>query len=748
MTEQTYIIEGMTCAACSSSVERVTRKLDGVSRSDVNLTTNKMTIEYDEAKVTPDMIMAKVKKAGFGISLFVPPEEKTAAAAAPEIDKEEFDLIERRRNLIGAGIFSVILLYISMGQMFFSWLPVPSIMDMNESPENFALTQLLLTIPILYFGRAFFIHGFKALWHLNPNMDSLVAVGSSASFIYSLAITYMIPDDASLVHSLYYESAAIVITLVMLGKYFEAGSRRKTKSAIKKLIELAPDTALLVEGDVVREVASSTLKPGDIVLIKSGQKVPADGVVTSGFASIDESMLTGESIPAEKDVDSPVTGGSICTNGAVYAKITRTGSDTTLSKIIKLVEDAQAKKAPISRLADKVSGIFVPTVIAIAIIAAVVWAVLGYDISFILRVFTSVLVIACPCSLGLATPTAIMVGTGLGASNGILIRSGEALETTHKTTAVVLDKTGTVTTGEHSVMRVVPVSCSVEELITVTASAEAMSAHPLAAAITKRAGSLPLKPVASFENLSGLGLKAEFEDGTSVTVGNEHLMRDLGIDLTAQKAVIDDIAANGQTPIFTAKNGSLLGIIATADTVKDGSREAVANLKSLGIDVYLLTGDSSGAANAVAKSVGIDNVFAEVLPDDKASVVKGLQDKGEIVLMAGDGINDAPALAQADIGIAMGSGSDIAIESGDIVLMRSDLNDIYRAVRLSRLTLRDIRQNLFWAFFYNTIGIPIAAGVLYPAFHILLNPMIAGLAMSLSSVCVVTNALRLKTKKI
>lgn len=747
MTEQTYLIEGMTCAACSSSVERVTRKLDGVVQSDVNLTTNKMLIKYDETKVTPDMIMAKVKKAGFGISLFVPAEERQAVAA-PEVDKEELELIERRRNLIGAGIFSVILLYISMGQMFFSWLPVPSIMDMNDSPENFALTQLLLTIPILYFGRAFFIHGFKALWHLNPNMDSLVAVGSTASFIYSLIITYMIPNDASLVHSLYYESAAIVITLVMLGKYFEAGSRRKTKSAIKKLMELAPDTALLVQGDTVSEVAASTLKPGDIVLIKSGQKVPADGVVTSGFASIDESMLTGESIPAEKEVDSPVTGGSICTNGAVYAKITRTGSDTTLAKIIKLVEDAQAKKAPISRLADKVAGIFVPAVIAIAIIAAVIWAIAGQDISFILRVFTSVLVIACPCSLGLATPTAIMVGTGLGASHGILIRSGEALETAHKTTAVVLDKTGTVTTGAHSVMRIVPAACSEEELLSITASAEAMSSHPLAAAITERAKGLPLKTVTSFENLSGLGLKAEFDDGSSVTVGNEHLMRKLGIDLSAQADIISEIARDGQTPIFTARDGQLLGIISTADTIKEGSLEAVANLKKLGIDVYLLTGDSNGAANAAAKAAGIDHVFAEVLPDDKASVVQKLQEQGEIVLMAGDGINDAPALAQANVGVAMGSGSDIAIESGDIVLMRSELNDIYRTVRLSRLTLRDIKQNLFWAFFYNTIGIPIAAGVLYPTFHILLNPMLAGFAMSLSSVCVVTNALRLKTKKL
>lgn len=748
MTEQIYIIEGMSCAACSSAVERVTRKLDGVARSDVNLTTNKMDIEYDETKVTPDMIMAKVRKAGFGISLYVPPEESAAETGAQKPDAEELELKQRRNNLIGAGIFSAVLLYISMGQMMLSGLPAPGFADMHRSPENFALTQLLLTIPILYFGRAFFAHGFKALYHLNPNMDSLVAVGSSASFIYSLIITYMIPENPGLVHSLYYESAAIVITLIMLGKYFEAGSRRKTKSAIKKLMELSPDTALLVRGGAVSEVPVSALKKGDSVLIKSGQKVPADGTVTSGSASVDESMLTGESVPAEKEPGSPVTGGSICISGAVYAEITRTGSDTTLAKIIKLVEDAQAKKAPISRLADKVAGVFVPAVIAVAVIAAAVWALLGKDVSFILRVFTSVLVIACPCSLGLATPTAIMVGTGLGASNGILIRSGEALETAHKASAVVLDKTGTVTTGSHSVMRIVPVSCTEEELLSVTASAESMSAHPLAAAVTERAKDMPLRTVVNFENLSGLGLKAEFEDGFSITAGNERLMRKLGVDLSAQEDIIAEIAAEGQTPIFTASGGKLLGIIATADTVKESSREAVANLKSLGIEVYLLTGDSRGAANAAARAAGIENVLAEVLPDDKAAAVRKLQEQGHIVLMAGDGINDAPALAQADVGVAMASGSDIAIESGDIVLMRSDLGDVYRAVRLSKLTLRDIRQNLFWAFFYNTIGIPIAAGVLYPAFGILLNPMIAGLAMSLSSVCVVANALRLRTKKL
>lgn len=747
MIEEIYIIEGMSCAACSSSVERVTRKLEGVSRSDVNLTTARMTIEYDESLVTPEMIIKKVEKAGFGIKPYVPePVGKSTV-----LDEEELALQTRKHNLIGALILTAVLMYISMGHMISPALKVPEFMDMHSNPLVFSIVQLVLCIPVLaVFGRFFFISGVKALIHLSPNMDSLVAIGSGCSFIYSVVMTFLIASDPSHVHDLYFESAATVVSLVMLGKYLEARSRRKTKSAIMKLMELSPDTAVLVENGQTREVPASSLKIGDIVLVKPGAKVPADGTVTEGEASMNEAMLTGESLPVDKSAGDEVIGGSVSYDGAIYVRVSRVGEDSTLAKIIRLVEEAQGKKAPISRLADKIAGVFVPTVIAIAVVAAVIWAIVGKEAAFVLKIFTSVLVIACPCALGLATPTAIMVGTGMGASKGILIRSGEALETAHSVTAVVLDKTGTITKGVPAVTTVIAKDCTERDVLSVAASVESASAHPLASAITKAAGekSADTLPIEDFKNISGMGLTAKLPDGRIAAVGNMKLLESLGVPTGNAFMELREVSACGETPVLVAAGGKLLGILGIKDPVRETSSEAIASLREKGIHVVMLTGDNKKTADVIGSQVGVSEVIAEVMPDDKAAVIEKLQHDGHKVMMVGDGINDAPALTQADVGVAIGGGSDIAVESGSIVLMRSDLRDIPRAIELSHQTLRHIKQNLFWAFFYNVIGIPIAAGVLYPFFQILLSPMLGGFAMSLSSVCVVSNALRLRTKKI
>ena len=744
MREETYDISGMHCAACSASVERVTRKLPGVERSDVNLTTEKMTIRYDETKVTPEQIVAKVEKAGFGCT---PHAEKKEAAEQALQDAEAAELRHKQWELITAGVFSLVLLYVSMGQMLpfgLPALPLPDLFSMHTHPVNFAILQLLLTIPVLYCGRHFFTSGFKALVHGNPNMDSLVAIGSACSFAYSVVMTFLISDDPhAYVHNLYYESAAVVLTLVSLGKFLESRNMQKTKGAITALMRLSPDTAILADSG--NEVPTKSLKNGDVVLVKPGARVPADGMVTQGESSVNEAMLTGESLPVEKTAGSEVIGGSVNLNGALYVQVTRTGEDTTLARIIRFVEDAQGKKAPISKTADKVAGVFVPVVMGIAVLAAVAWAIAGQPFAFVLRVFTSVLVIACPCALGLATPTAIMVGTGLGARHGILIRSGEILEITHSVDTVVLDKTGTVTRGEPAVTSVVPYQCGGDTLLTIAAAVESVSAHPLAAAITAYAssqglGALP-KPE-SFENLSGKGLRAVL-NGETVLGGNRRLLEEAGVDVTPLLKEAERLSNQGQTPMFFAKGGVLLGLISVADSVKETSAAAIARMKELGIRTVLLTGDNHAAADHIGRLVGVDQVVAEVLPEEKAGVIQRLQAEGRKVMMVGDGINDAPALTQAEVGCAIGSGRDIAIESADIVLMRDDLQDVPRALRLSSLTLRDIKQNLFWAFCYNTIGIPIAAGLLYLFGGPLLSPMFAGAAMSLSSVCVVGNALRL-----
>ena len=748
MREEKYDISGMHCAACSASVERVTRKLAGVERSEVNLTTGIMTILYDEAQTTQEQIVAKVEKAGFGAALHAEKKEEIVADAA---DAEETALRQKKTELILSGIFSAVLLYVSMGQMLpfgLPSLPLPDIFSMHTHGVNFAILQLLLTIPVLYFGRHFFTGGFRALFHGNPNMDSLVAIGSACSFAYSVVMTFLISDTPAYVHNLYYESAAVVLTLVSLGKFLESRNMQKTKGAITALMQLAPDTAILADSG--REIPAAQLKVGDIVLVKPGARIPADGIVTEGESGVNEAMLTGESLPVEKTAGSEVIGGSVNQNGVLYVRITRTGENTTLSRIIRFVEDAQGKKAPISRLADKVAGIFVPTVIAIALLAAIGWGIAGQPFAFVLKVFTSVLVIACPCALGLATPTAIMVGTGLGARHGILIRSGEILEITHSIDTVVLDKTGTVTRGEPAVTAVHPYGADTDTLLHTAAAVESVSSHPLADAITAYAAAQNIHPAEKpeqFENLSGRGLKALLA-GETVLAGNRRLLEEHGIDLSPLAAESDRLAAQGQTPMFFARSGALLGLISVSDPVKDTSAAAITAMKSQGIRTVLLTGDNRAAADHIGALVGADEVIAEVLPEEKAAVIQKLQAEGRKVMMVGDGINDAPALTQAEVGCAIGSGSDIAIESADIVLMRDDLQDVSRALRLSALTIRDIKQNLFWAFCYNTIGIPIAAGLLYLFGGPLLSPMFAGAAMSLSSVCVVGNALRLGRAKL
>ena len=746
MREEKYDISGMHCAACSASVERVTRRLPGVERSDVNLTTGILTIAYDEEQTKPEDIITKVTKAGFGAAL----HQDQPTAKTEETKKAEEDAAYRaqKHSLIGAAVFSALLLYVSMGQMLPTPLPLPELFSMMSHPVNYAILQLILTIPVLVFGRSYLLGGFSALIHRAPNMDSLVAIGSSCSFAYSLVMTFLLSDNPHHVHHLYYESAAVVLTLIMLGKFLEARSVQKTKGAITKLMELKPDTAILAESG--KEIPTSQLQRGDLILLKPGSKIAADGVVEKGESSVNEAMLTGESLPVEKGAGDRVIGGSVNQDGVLYVRVTEVGEDSTLSRIIRFVEDAQGKKAPIAKVADKVAGVFVPVVMSIAALAAILWLLLGQDFPFALRVFTSVLVIACPCALGLATPTAIMVGTGLGASHGILIRSGEALEITHATDTVVLDKTGTVTEGSPAVAAVRPAGVSEAELLTLAAGVEAVSQHPLAKAITAEAGKRGLEtPPApeSFENLSGRGLRATVA-GKVILAGNERLMAENGIDLAAVKAEAEALAGQGQTPMFFARDGKLLGLVSVADPVKPDSAQAIADLKAQGIRTVLLTGDHRAAAERIGQEVGVDQVIAEVLPEEKAGVVQKLQAQGRKVMMVGDGINDAPALVQADVGCAIGSGSDIAIESADLILMRSELSDVPRAIRLSRLTIRNIRQNLFWAFCYNSICIPVAAGALYPAFHILLTPMIAGAAMSLSSLCVVSNALRLRTKKL
>lgn len=737
-TEQ-YIISGMSCAACSASVNRVITRLDGVTECDVNLITGKMTVIYDETKTGQADFVRVVEKAGFGIEPDVQKQEKK-----PEKKEKENSVLP----ILITAVFSGLLLLISMGPMLINGFPLPSFINPEINPYNYAITQLLLTLPALFTGRKFFIKGIPLLFRGHPNMDSLVAVGAGASFIYSIVMTYTIVNNHHAIHNLYFESVAVVITLVMLGKYFEGRSRNKTADAIKKLIELSPDTAVVLKDGKEYTVPTEKVNLGDTLVIKSGAKIPLDGIVKEGQSGVDESMLTGESLPVEKTVGDSVTGGSINIDGLMLVEVTRIGGDTTLAKIIKFVEDAQSKKAPISKTADKVAGIFVPAVIIIALVSALIWLIAGKDIAFVLKIFTSVLVVACPCALGLATPTAIMVGTGLGANNGILIRNGEVLEISHKIKAAVFDKTGTVTTGKPEVTDVV--TDDEAKLIALASAAESGSEHPLAKAVREYAdknGVTETQKPTEFKNVSGKGIVCTIEN-ERVILGKAALLEENGISTDKYREKAEQLAGEGKSVMYLTVSDKLLGVIAVADSLKSESVDTFKKFKEMGIKTVLLSGDNKLCAEYIGGILNSDEVYSEVLPEEKAEIVAKIKEKYGSVMMIGDGINDAPALSEADVGCAIGNGSDIAIESADIVLMKSNPYDAARAVNLSRLTIRNIQQNLFWAFCYNTVLIPVAAGILYPLGGILLSPMLAGLAMSLSSVFVVGNALRLRGKKL
>lgn len=740
-----YDIEGMTCASCSQTIEKVINKLDGVKTASVNLATEKMVVDFNPSKLSSNDIIEAVKNSGYSA------KESLSQEAQADLDKEkkEKHIKKMWSRFWQSAVLTVPLLYIAMGEMV--GLPIPEMIHPMVHPERFALLQLALTIPVLIIGRPFFIVGYRALFKGHPNMDSLVALGTSAATLYSLYGTIMVLlGDHHFAMNLYYESAAVILTLITLGKYFEAVSKGKTSEAIKKLMGLAPKTAIVIKNGVETEISVDDVVLGDIIVVKPGDKIPVDGVIVSGTSAVDESMLTGESIPIEKKTGDKVIGASINKNGSFQFEATKVGKDTTLSQIIKLVEDAQGSKAPIAQLADKVSGVFVPIVIVLAILSGVAWFFLGQESwIFALTITISVLVIACPCALGLATPTAIMVGTGKGAENGVLIKSGDALETTHKIETIVFDKTGTITEGKPVVTDIlVTGSLSKDDFLLLAASAEKGSEHPLGEAIVLAAEEkgMHLKEIDNFVAIPGHGIEVEIEKEAFI-LGNKKLMVEKQIDLLEFEEESNRLAQEGKTPMYIASSHELLGIIAVADTIKESSLKAIEKLHRMGLEVAMLTGDNKRTAEAIAKQVGIDRVLSEVLPEDKANEVKKLQQEGKKVAMVGDGINDAPALAQADIGIAIGSGTDVAMESADIVLMRSDLMDVPTAIELSHATIKNIKENLFWAFLYNTLGIPVAMGLLYVFGGPLLNPMIAGAAMSFSSVSVLLNALRLKRFK-
>ncbi len=735
-------IGGMSCAACSARVQRVIESLDGVIEASVNLATNTAHVSYDVNALSEPEIEAAIVKSGYSV----------VESKSDETEEEKKGFIQTWGKFILAAVFCLPLLYIAMAPMI-SWLPfgVPAVIDPHTYPMRYAVTQLVLVIPIIIVGYKFYKNGFMAIIHRVPNMDSLVAIGTSAAVIYSLYFMYkMYSTNSHDVHGLYFESAGVIITLIMLGKTLESITKGKTSEAIKKLMELGAKTATVIRNGEEINIPVEQVLVGDIILVRPGEKIPVDGKVTEGATSIDESMLTGESIPVYKQPGDEIFAATINENGSIKMEATKIGADTAIAHIVQLVEDAQGKKAPIAKIADTVSGFFVPAVCLIALVSAVLWYIFGgRDIEFSLTIFISVLVIACPCALGLATPTAIMVGSGKGAENGILIKSGEALEAAHKINAVVLDKTGTITEGRPAVTDIITLSDLDEaELISIAASSEKNSEHPLARAVVSCAQErgISLRDTESFTAIPGHGIETVI-CGDKYLIGNKRLMSDNGIDFSAVENESARLALQGKTPLYVAKNGAAIGLIAAADTIKESAIAAVKYLHSMGIEVTMLTGDNRVTAEYVAEQVGIDKVIAEVLPQDKAEKVTSIQQSGKKVAMVGDGINDAPALAAADIGIAIGSGTDVAIESADIVLVRNDLLGIPTAIKLSRSTMRNIHQNLGWAFGYNVAGIPIAAGILYPFSGMLLSPMFAAAAMSLSSVSVLLNALRLKRFK-
>lgn len=750
--QEKYNVTGMTCAACQARVQKSVSNLTGVQECNVNLLKNSMVVTYDDKNVNSGQIIAAVEKAGYGASLQQATGKSAAQAVSPvDTAKKEYETMKRR--VIWSFVFTIPLFYISMGHMM-GW-PLPGFFLGTENSMIYALTLFLLALPVAIINNKYYRMGFKTLFHGSPNMDSLIALGSGASLAYGVYALYKIAwgfgyGDLAMVnqftHDLYFEGAGTILTLITLGKFFEARAKGRTSDAINKLMNLAPKKATVVRDGVETVIPAEEVEKGDILIVKAGESVPVDGVLLEGTGSLDESAITGESIPVDKQAGDKVIGATINQSGYFKMRADKVGDETALSQIIKLVDEATSSKAPIAKLADKVAGIFVPIVICIALLAMIVWLICGATFEFAMTIAVSVLVVSCPCALGLATPTAIMVGTGRGASKGILIKSAEALETAHSVNVVVMDKTGTITQGKPVVTDLACHSGVAEDhLLQIAASLEKLSEHPLARAIVAEAEkrNMQFLPVEQFEQIPGQGIKGSIE-GLTCLAGNQKLLNAEGVHDQALEQLQDQMADQGKTPLFFAAAGKLIGMVAVADVVKPSSKQAIADLQAMGIEVVMLTGDHKKTAEAIRRQVGVDRVVAEVLPQDKEQEVRKLQESGKKVAMVGDGINDAPALARADVGIAIGAGTDVAMESADIVLMRSDLLDVAGAIELSKATIRNIKENLFWAFFYNIIGIPIAAGCWYTAFNLKMNPMVAALAMSFSSVFVVSNALRLR----
>lgn len=754
--QEKYDVTGMSCAACSTRVEKNVSALPGMNECSVNLLKNSMVVNYDDQVLSSAQIIQAVEKAGYGASLQRKGGHSTLASSTKQVTpvntaKKEYESMKRR--VIWSFVFTIPLFYISMGHMM-GW-SLPGFFLGTENSMIYALTLFLLVLPVAMINKKYYRQGFKTLFHGSPNMDSLIALGSGASLLYGIYALYKIAfgfghGDLAMVNQytndLYFDGAGTILTLITLGKFFEARAKGRTSDAINKLLNLAPKTATVLRNGQETVIPAEDVQKGDILIVKAGESVPVDGVLLEGHASLDESAITGESIPVDKQPGDKVIGATINQSGYFQMQADKVGDETTLSQIIRLVDEATSSKAPIAKLADKVAGVFVPVVIGIAIIAAVVWLLVGSTFEFSLSIAVSVLVVSCPCALGLATPTAIMVGTGRGASNGILIKSAEALETAHSINTVVLDKTGTITQGKPVVTDLTCCNGVTEQqLIQIAASLERLSEHPLARAIVAEAEkqNIEFLPVEKFEQIPGQGIKGNIR-GLECLAGNGKMMNAVHVQDDALTSLQDQMADQGKTPLFFAVNGKLIGMIAVADVVKPTSKQAIADLQAMDIQVVMLTGDHKKTAEAIRKQVGVDRVVAEVLPQDKEREIRTLQEQGKKVAMVGDGINDAPALARADVGIAIGAGTDVAMESADIVLMKNDLLDVAVAIELSKATIRNIKENLFWAFFYNVIGIPIAAGCYYAAFGLKLSPMIAALAMSFSSVFVVSNALRLR----
>lgn len=741
-----YKVTGMTCSACSSRVEKCVEKLDGVNTVSVNLLTNSMQVDFDESKLTEEKIADSVTQAGYGMEIPTGKAEKK---------EEKEDIVEKnienmKKRTIWSFIFLIPLMYVAMGHM--AGLPQPSFLRGDANAVSFALTQLLLCIPVLYINRAYFERGFRSLIHGAPNMDTLISVGSGASLVYGIFAIYRMGYGLGIqnmelvhryLHDLYFESAVMILALINIGKYLEARSKGKTSEAIQKLMDLAPKTALVERNGQVVEIAAEDVLTGDVLQVKPGSSIPADGIVVEGMTSVDEAAITGESMPVEKKEGDTVTAATLNKTGFIRMRAVKVGQDTTFSQIIRLVEEASSSKAPIARMADKIAGIFVPTVMGIALLTGIVWLLMGAEFEFALSCAIAVLVISCPCALGLATPVAIMVGTGKGAENGILIKSGEALEITHNVQSVVLDKTGTITEGKPVVTDIISFGMAENEILKIGAALEKKSEHPLAEAVLLKAKGMELPNAENFAAIPGKGIMAKIQ-GNVYYAGNQKLIKEQGISCEKALSSMEKLSEEGKTPLILADEKQVLGVIGVADVVKPTSAKAIQELKKLGIQVIMLTGDNVRTAKAIQKQLDIDTVIAEVLPQDKEREISRLQEEGKTVAMVGDGLNDAPALARADVGIAIGAGTDVAIESADIVLMKNDLQDVATAIELSKAVIRNIKENLFWAFFYNVCGIPLAAGVLYPVFGLKLSPMFGAAAMSLSSLFVVSNALRLR----